>query len=373
MRQIIYPKGKALEDFTTKYYSFLNKSIEDDINEHLNNINFQGCVLSFKRLVTLSFEDLISLKPIIKEYSNSVEKVSICISGRSVFINPFEQLFDYKSNHNGIANFFMRQSDVKINTCYYCGIDYIDAFVDRDAYEGSLHFLNNAPIQDLKKIKALGDGKAKVIISARKIIDINNVGLSDALLSRIHNMEFVNSHNHFTLDHILPQCDYKFYSLCLFNFVPSCYSCNSKFKKDIDFIQDASIKEVSPTSSKYNLTNDITFNLYFNGQLAEIDKVQDFEVNSVVKNNTKQVNHYLSLFKINGRYNYHRAQLIPLIKNRVKYSESKIKEISGHLGMPQMELKKLLFGEDIIQDEDIDNPLFKMRKDIWNFINKNNE
>ena len=49
--------------------------------------------------------------------------------------------------------------------------------------------------------------------------------------------------------------------------------------------------------------------------------------------------------------------------------------ISQQLGMSQTELKKLLFGEDVIQDvvTNYDNPLFKLRKDIWTFINRSDE
>lgn len=379
MRKINYPEDEKLEDFKLEYYNTLNKNNEDEINYHLRNINLRGSSLTFEILVKLPFEDLIDLKSTFKQYSKNIKSITReDSSGNTILINPFEELFTYKANQSNIAKFFMEQQAVELNTCFYCGIDYINAFVDIDAYEGPIHFLNNAPKKDLEKIKGIGDAKSTRIIETRElnsITDLHDIDLSDEILTRIHNMEFVNSHNHFTLDHVLPQSGYKYFSLCLFNFVPSCYSCNSKFKKDTDFIQNASIKAICPTSSHYNLTNDLTFDLYFDGHLSGIDSVQDFEINPVVKDNAEQINHYLSLFKINGRYNYHKAQLVPLIKKRIKYSESKIKEIAGKLGMSQLELKKLLFGEDIIKDEkgNIENPLFKLRKDVWTFINKNNE
>src|SRR5690606_32118753 len=68
--------------------------------------------------------------------------------------------------------------------------------------------------------------------------------------------------NHFTLDHLLPQSEYPYLSLSLFNLVPSCYSCNSKLKNDKKIYSNLDeLLFTSPTGGK--TITDIIFKIYF--------------------------------------------------------------------------------------------------------------
>lgn len=374
MKKIDYPKDpNKFELFKSEYCEIFSKEIKAEIDLYLQNFIHNNSKMTFNRLVTLSFEEMLEIKSKIKKHSDSINKINTSSSDQTISINPFEQLFDYKGNQNNIAQFFMTQKEMRLDLCFYCELDYINAFVDRDAYKDSLHFLNEASEKDLQKIEGVGSSISAKIINHRKDVkgtDIHEYGLKGKVLDRIKNMDFVNSHNHFTLDHVLPQSEYKYFSLCLFNLVPSCYSCNSKFKKSEDFLQTKGLMKICPTSNEYSIHEDLEFNLYCKKNSNKIDSVDDFEINSKIIRNENHIKEYLSIFKINGRYNYHKNQLIPLIKNRVNYSDSRILEISKQIGMPTMELKKLLFGEDVIDETINGKPLTKLRRDIWKFINQ---
>ena len=77
------------------------------------------------------------------------------------------------------------------------------------------------------------------------------------------NIDFVNTYNtkggkknKFTLDHFYDKATYPYLALSLYNLIPSCYTCNSKLKKNEEF------KNLAPSSQKYDFETKVKFKLF---------------------------------------------------------------------------------------------------------------
>lgn len=220
MLKLNYPKDKSLlED----YLNCLSVKEFKKVTSFLEKIEYKGKYLTFEILIKLDFNSLLPLGPIIKTH------IDLLSATEQEEINA---LFDYDSNQHNIAAFFMEK--LRFMSCHYCGINYINAFNDIADYLDGMDFINNAPKNELILVKGIGAKTADKIIAKReqgRLKTIEDFKLSKAVTSRVRRFDLPKTHNHFTLDHILPQSKYKFFSLCFYNLVPSCYSCNSKFKK----------------------------------------------------------------------------------------------------------------------------------------------
>ena len=194
--------------------------------------------------------------------------------------------------------------------------------------------------------------------------DFDDFGFTKVFRVEIKRFDFKNGHNHFTLDHVIPQKTHKFYSLCLYNFVPSCYSCNSKFKKAKEFILNDDLKKISPTSNLYSLTDDFKFKLFYTRELKKIKTNSDFVIEKNILSNEAHIKQYLSIFKINGRYVFHKDLVLSLVEKKIMYPDTKIKELSKKTGKSIETLKKEIFGEELFDKLNSDLPFIKLKKDI---------
>jgi len=313
-------------------------------------------------LILLPFEDLLKWKTALYNYASSLNTV---VNNKKS--NIFTDLFNYTNNQPNIADFFMSQETIELNACYYCGIDFINAFKDIGDYRNFFDFLNRADRIDLEKIKFIGKAASKKVIEIRRnglITSLTNSGLDRRQQKNVEDYNIGYTHNHFTLDHFLPQKDNKFYSLCLYNLVPSCYSCNTKFKNGKKFDITNTLEKVSPTSESYTLDKDLVFKLYYSGSLREVLIKSDFILDIKDDNNNQHLSKYLEIFKLKGRYTYHKSKALHLIKQKNNYSESMIKEISLRTGLPLMEVKKLVFGSELFIEQSTNDPFVKFKRDV---------
>lgn len=371
MRKIDYTfNGKVLVDFHQKYVKALIKVDISKINKELRKApKFRGNVLTFKKLVTLNFDELYELTNNLNTFISGYNTSTIITSRgktKTIITNKFNDLFKYKENQPSISSFFMNEGNLDIKTCYYCGIDYVNSFKDIGDYFDSNDFLNRATFQDLQYIDGIGEVKAKKIIEYRKTKKITKpeeITSSVKLLNQIKKINFKNSHNHFTLDHVFPQSQYQYLSLCLYNLIPSCYSCNSKFKGKREFINNQDILKISPTSKFYSLTSDFEFKIFYADKLQDIRTINDFTLFKKIHRNKLQIENYTSIFKLDGRYTFHKDELLDLIKMKSEYSNAKIKNMAIEMGKSQDEIKELIFGKEIFQIN-LNKPFHKLKSDI---------
>ncbi|RXJ51515.1 hypothetical protein [Gelidibacter gilvus] len=360
MIKIPYPRNKKeKETFENSYLNSLKKDINVNyINGHLNKIQFLGTPLNFDRLIISSFTELIQLSKSIDAYLMSLSFLRR---------RNFKKKFNYKENQPYISTFYMHQTNIKISSCFYCNIDFINSFKDISDYKDEIDFVNSASIGEIKIINGIADKTAEKIIEERKQGRIKNVldlKIPLKIKKRILKFDFKNTHNHFTLDHVLPQSKYPYLSLCLYNLVPSCYSCNSKFKKAIDFSINDDLKYIIPTSQDFSLTNDFMFEIFYSKNLKDISSDSDFILKQKIYKNEALINEYLKIFKINGRFVFHKDKVLKLIQLKINYPDSKIKEISRLTGKSELSIKMDLFGKEPFEVVVSNEPFSKLKRDI---------
>jgi len=369
------------DDFKEKYYFSLKKKVDETkLNVLLNSVKFNGKKLCFRKLLTADFTELIKIFKLIEKNKNreSINKYfEKIINGKKVSI--------YNSAQGDISKFFMIQN-IALKTCHYCNIDYINIFEERYSYANLKDFLNYAPREILLTLDSISNNTAKIIILARPIVSVFDClkrdltpRIYEKLKDELNTIDLDNiliNKNHFTLDHFLPKIDFPYLSLSLFNLVPSCSSCNCKFKGSLEFLPTDQLNFLSPTSDQFTLDNDFEFKLFFNvignnldSSIENVSSPNDFLIQIVDKKNSIGFNTYLNMFKLKGRYEFHKNVALKMIVKRKSYSDSQIKELSDlfiNKGMNKDEksIKKDLFGTAIFNDYEKNESFAKYNKDI---------
>ena len=282
--------------------------------------------------------------------------------------------YDYKSRNKfqpKIKSFF--EKELRIKTCYFCNIDFVNSFNDRDDYHDFLDFIKRAKKEDLLKLKGIGDVKADRIIAER--IDINNSQIIQSLISNNSSIKLEDKYSHFTLDHVLDKGSHPLIALSLYNFVPSCYSCNSKFKGSKQFIDNDSMGYLSPTSDKFSFNDDVKFKLYFhnNKNIHTIQNTNDYMLDFYYSKNQNEYEKYIDIFKLKGRYIFHKDEVMNLIDKKKRYSQSQVDEISNIVNISSIQIKKDIFGKELFEGNTEDVSMTKFKKDIAIDINLINE
>jgi hypothetical protein len=335
-------KLKITEDMRKKFYKLMNNT-------------------SFKRF-NINYLDYILLAPFEK-----ILEISFLYTLSNRELTALKLFFNYDQHSKNkfqpkIKAFF--EKELKIKTCYFCNIDFVNAFNDINDYHDFSDFIKRAKKQDLIKLKGIGEITADKIILQRK--NVHNSSLIQTLISCNASIKIKDKHSHFTLDHVLDKANHPLIALSLYNFVPSCYSCNSKFKGSKQFINNANMSYLSPTSENFSFNNDVTFKLYFhNGKdTSMIQAKNDFILDFNYVKNEDAYKKYIDIFKLKGRYVFHKDIVLNMIKKKEQYSQSQIDEISNLIHIPSEQIKKDLFGKELFECNVEDVSMTKFKQDI---------
>ena len=295
-------KVSYIHDIEDKYYEkiaktkmrkFKDKTFENYYNQYIKS---KVAGYELKDLLCGSYEELLIIKKKIGTKHNNIIK----------------SFFNYdKGDKNTklsklqpkISTFF--ETELKIYTCYFCNIEFINKF-------------------------KISDGKSK---------------------------------NGCTLDHYLKKSDYPYLALSLYNLIPSCYVCNSKVKGKINTKDTKKFYNFSPSSKNFDFHEKVKFKTFMQNEHLQIEKKQDFKLllKEDFSDNYKQ---YIEVFQLNGRYEYHKYKVIEMIKKRKEYPDSRIAELAQLTKKTQEEIKQDLFGEYLFDDNLYKRPLSKLIKDI---------
>lgn len=380
MHKIQYPINiSKLKDFKKEFENAIISSKRIDINKIQQFLGTVGITEPFVDIILMPLEKLITLNPL----SNTSIFTGLSKLKKKNKKDKIKSLFKYAQfQQSELSNFFMKYDDIlKIYGCCYCGIDFINSYIPfNNDYRDFEHFMNECTEEDLMKIYGFGKDSADIIISDYKGKITNYGDISDGLNNRINNilkkltdssgqLKYdnlrIDKNNSFTLDHLLPQSEYPYLSLSLFNLVPSCYSCNSKLKgKKNIYLSLEELNYTSPSGSK-RLT-DLIFKIYF--KTGFDNKNLPRELNEYSVKIESKFPEYFKIFNLQGRYNFHKNISQELISKRRIYSDSKIKEISNFfkgdgVTISENEIKNQIFGSDVFA-EDSNKPFQKYKKDI---------
>ena len=209
-----------------------------------------------------------------------------------------KEIFDYQGKYQKhISNLFNEHID--LHTCYYCNIDFVNVYKSTNKHTKS----------------------------------------------------------GYTLDHVKPKDAYPHLALSLYNFVPSCYICNAKLKKDRD------IGDVSPTASDFDFDTKVKFKTFMKNGNFQIDKTEKFEL-LLKEDFTDIYQKYIEVFELNGRYEYHKYKVIEMINKRRQYPDSRIRELADITKQTVEDVKQDLFGAYLTGADLHKRPLSKLIKDI---------
>lgn len=359
MIKINYPSNlrKLKSDYSNLILNSGSLDIQT-IDKYLQKIRYNNVSLNFDTILTLPIDELVIVGEKINQGLNFFDKQKL----RKEFKDKYGIL------QNKLADFFMNDSNIGLESCHYCNIDFVNSFIDLVDYKNGTEFLNKAKKRELMLLSDVGTKKADSIISKRKKNKFNDIKeaseLNQKAKKQLNVMKFRNTHNNFTLDHVMPKSKYFFCSLSLFNLVPSCYVCNSKMKGSTDFQNLSDLKWLSPSSEKFSVNKDVKFKILFNGKLNSLKSEKDFQLVAHKIRRKDAMDEYLDLFKIEGRYVYHKKEVPKLIRKKIDYSESMLREISKKTGYSISKVREDIFGEELYDNSYSSRPLTKLKKDI---------
>jgi len=364
MLKIKYPSDNKKNEFEDDYIKTLNISTDEEKNFKifLNDPIFKKCkIKSLNQLLIAPFEELLKIYNLyIKEYpviKRKSEKDNIA-KEEIEKIEKYENFFNYqKTYQHKIASFFMQYSEeLQLKTCYFCNIEYINTFENRAEYHSAIDFVNHATMEELIQIYRIAKENANEIIQKREeksIESIDELNFTKDKLTNLKKLKFkINQKNHFTLDHFLPKANCPILALSLYNFVPSCYSCNSKFKQSKVLLRS----HLSPTSKDFSVDNEIKFKLFFTKNRKDFNLIMKYPKD-------KGYEDYIKTFKLKGRYTFHKGEAIKLLDNKKKYPQNRIEEMAKAVNLPSGQIKKDIFGKELFSDTSKES-MSKLKKDI---------
>lgn len=374
MRKINYEYKKNKQDFLDKYYNciLLNINNEADIcDEIIKFENFENW--NFKKLLTADFHELIDFAKKIESLNpedlNKFFKWEK--SGKTEYL--------YTNLQRSIADFFIKQK-INLKSCFYCNIEFINPFNQFIEYKSIDDFFKMATEDEWKEL--ISEKKGVEIYNHIRLNphqrpkDLKNIkGIGDKTINEI-TLENINKlkkfKDHFTLDHLIPKGKYPSLSISLFNLIPSCYSCNSKFKTTKVFDDLNTLHKISPSSETFNLDKSLEFKInfdidnYFKSNNKNLDLI-DIKITNLISE--KDVDKFIDMFNLKGRYEFHKNISLDLIEKRKMYSDSQLDEIEkifseNNIKIDKETLKKQIFGSVIFEKEDTNEPFEKYKKDI---------
>lgn len=172
---------------------------------------------------------------------------------------------------------------------------------------------------------------------------------------------------HFDLDHVIERSSCPLLSLSLFNLVPSCQVCNSRIKHQKGLSKDKQLlKKFSPTSSGFSFDENVVIELYPKEERIK-PYMSNREAYQIHFNCQKDEDYreYVEKLHLQERYEYHKVEALRLKDLQEKYPPANIEYISNLLGIPREEVKEDLFGEKFAVREH--RCFKKLRRDILKY------
>ena len=163
-----------------------------------------------------------------------------------------------------------------------------------------------------------------------------------------------------TLDHYYDKDTYPFLAVSLYNLIPSCHICNSKFKHNKNFYE---IKHLHPYMDDFDSL--VKFKLEIN-DVSFYYKEDGFRIK--LDTNDKKAQNSIETFRLDSVYKKHKNIALEIIKRNVIYNDDYIDELikkyEGTLFNSKDELIGLIHCNHIDKKDINKRPLSKLTKDI---------
>ncbi|QZT37636.1 hypothetical protein K5X82_01790 [Halosquirtibacter xylanolyticus] len=360
--------NKAKYDEIKKKLSDLEEKISSDSLVKRIDAN---CIQKYlSKIFIISISKMLLIKDTLEKYPSYLEELNQIFKKET---NSEKIDYHYTTFQPDIRDFFQNVTNlgVKLESCFYCNISHINPFaLPIQKYKDVIDFLNKASKKELKQINDIGKARAESIFEKdfkeqEELIGINKINNKDLEIiikdieQKLNDTQEEYS-QYFTLDHFMPKAKYPCFSLSLYNFVPSCHTCNCTLKVDkFDKVIEDNISSISPSSEDFTLDRDFRFHLLYPSE----KKQKEFILSNEILSNTKAVEAVFDLFALEGRYKHFEEEANEMVDKSMKYSDSNLDQISRLLKVSTNELEKDIYGADLY-DEKCQKPLSKLRKDI---------
>lgn len=234
---------------------------------------------------------------------------------------------------------------------------------------------NTGSTNYFKKIKALYNLSQEITIMGesekinsymiQNFIDSDSRGL---LVCPYCNRNYINTRERTLgaeMDHFYNKDAFPMFSISLYNFIPSCSTCNRiKWKNNLKINPYLSIDtdkvkfEITPDSESYK----IEIKRELNGNF------HTFELSEDMKND------YIDVLKLDEAYKVHVIEVLEMINREKEYNEKYREDLKNMFSGEGIEIDKkidaLIYGDIIFTSEDdlINKSLGKFRKDVYEKI-----
>jgi 5-methylcytosine-specific restriction endonuclease McrA len=166
------------------------------------------------------------------------------------------------------------------------------------------------------------------------------------------------------LDHFYPQSKYPFLALSLYNFVPSCQICNSRFKG----YQFNAEKHIYPYNEEFG--SDAKFMIKARNMDYVWTDTNEFEIELSVKKdceNQEKIENSINTFNIDMVYQIHKDYVQEIVKKAIAYDSEMIKSLS--MEYPKMfksesDIWQCIMANYLTEEQLGNRPLAKLCKDI---------
>ena len=301
------------------------------LRKKLYNLNIE-----FKRLLPTKLTKLMILPyPDLAEIYETY--IALGFNDKDKSHLALKELFSYTKEKGGrytalsdcIISFFKNpQNGLKIHTCHYCDMTYINYFQYKKSRKNEIR-------------------------------------------------------TQFDLDHVLDKGRCPLVALSLYNLVPVCPTCNGphikgKRKMDVTLIQR---QKLSPTSHLYDFDNHVKIWIRPKAGIIPntgfIKHMDDYEIEFDTLSDSDYEEEIKFLY-LRERYNYHKCEALRLADLKIKYTPSKIKEMAkiiynsgqetNETPIAKMSIEQLrrdIFGLDFSKEHH--RAFHKLRKDILDF------
>lgn len=164
------------------------------------------------------------------------------------------------------------------------------------------------------------------------------------------------------LDHFYIKSEYPYLSLSLFNFIPSCQICNSRFKGTTDFYL---YPHVYPYEEEFG--DDAKFSLKLDASLMDDKANWDRMIELSDKSGEDAVRNSISTFMLEQVYQSHGDYVHEIWVKSKAYSKDKIESLKAEYGDllgDNRSIMDLIYGQYLDQSQMYLRPLSKLTKDI---------
>lgn len=169
------------------------------------------------------------------------------------------------------------------------------------------------------------------------------------------------------LDHFFPKSIFQLLSLSLFNFVPSCQICNSRFKLA------RSLEILYPYNSGFNNNAFFEVKLNSNSTLESIigkNTTFDLTINvSPSCSNQVEIENSIRLFYLREVYQIHKDYVREILYKKHAYSDTykgQLQQLFSDMNLGSTEINLFLYGKDLNPVHLGKRPLSKLTYDIIN-------